>query len=363
MEKEYLKFTKQYLQEQRRAEVTLDKVSKKASRTLGNPEVGAQLRQQQQVVADRVADLEALRWHSLRSVLTEERRRYVNVLAGICDMMKVSRAYGRESITPINTALLACEPLCQDPNRLPADFNPFEKRGGTMMLQAGPTSGGMTDGFGFGGPGRMGGMGGLRGPNLGGRNSGVVGSGGMGGGPGRGSMGPSGAPQGMFGQRGPPVGPMTAMRAGQYPGVSPQQQQQQMQMQQMQQMQMQQQQQRQQSSSSSPQQQQQQQQQRGMDARSFANVRTSSSPAANPTPRDAMSLPPVNTAAGPAILPANHHKALHDYTPTEDGQIALSKGDVIDVESVEDDWAFGKNTQTGESGWIPASFVDGIGKK
>lgn len=174
MEKEYLKFTKQYLQEQRRAEVSLDKVSKKASRTFGNPQIGAQLRQQQQVVADRVADLEALRWHSLRSVLTEERRRYVNVLGGICDMMKVSRAYGRESLTPINTALLACEPLCQDPNRLPPDFNPFEKRGGNMMLQAGPVAGGATDGFGFGGgpPGRpsmaMGGRmgGGLRGPNL-----------------------------------------------------------------------------------------------------------------------------------------------------------------------------------------------------
>ena len=54
-------------------------------------------------------------------------------------------------------------------------------------------------------------------------------------------------------------------------------------------------------------------------------------------------------------------KALHDYHPIKDGQIALSKGDMIDVESVEDDWAFGKNTQTGESGRIPASFVDGIG--
>lgn len=172
--------------------------------------------------------------------------------------------------------------------------------------------------------------GGLRGPNLGGRNPGLVagGGGGM-----RSQMA-----GGMFGQRGPPVGPMTAMRAGQAPGMSgmPPQMQQQMQQQQM------------------------QQQQQQMDTRSFANVRPSSAQVAAPVPRDAMSLPPVNTRAGPAVLPANHHKALHDYTPTEDGQIAMNKGDVIDVESVEDDWAFGKNTRTAESGWIPASFIDGI---
>ena len=69
--------------------------------------------------------------------------------------------------------------------------------------------------------------------------------------------------------------------------------------------------------------------------------------------RDAASMPAVNAA-----LPKRLATALHDYTPTEDGQVALAEGDTIDVESVEEDWAFGRNTQSGESGWMPSTYIE-----
>lgn len=70
-----------------------------------------------------MADLEAMRMHSLRQILTEERRRYVVIMDGVLDTIKVLRAYSDQSLTPISSCLVACEPLCQDAHRLPQDFD------------------------------------------------------------------------------------------------------------------------------------------------------------------------------------------------------------------------------------------------
>lgn len=97
------------------AEKVLEKAARKAQRPKRMPDgtEGAEVAQAQQHVADRIADLEALRWHSLRQVLTEERRRHVILMDGILETLKVQKAYFNQSRVPLNNCLASCVPLVQ----------------------------------------------------------------------------------------------------------------------------------------------------------------------------------------------------------------------------------------------------------
>ena len=53
------------------------------------------------------ADLEALRVFTLRQVLTEERRRYAALMAGLLDSFKVEAAYGAKMAPYVSKCIVA----------------------------------------------------------------------------------------------------------------------------------------------------------------------------------------------------------------------------------------------------------------
>lgn len=51
--------------------------------------------------------------------------------------------------------------------------------------------------------------------------------------------------------------------------------------------------------------------------------------------------------------------AEYEYTKDEDNEIGFGEGDlIVDIEFIDDDWWSGKNSQTGESGLFPSSYVN-----
>ena len=61
----------------------------------------------------------------------------------------------------------------------------------------------------------------------------------------------------------------------------------------------------------------------------------------------------------PPASPYRAHRVLHAFTPDDDGHVKLSVGDVVETEGeAEDDWIFGRNINSNESGWFPVNYID-----
>lgn len=56
----------------------------------------------------------------------------------------------------------------------------------------------------------------------------------------------------------------------------------------------------------------------------------------------------------------NQAVALFDFPPETPGEVALKKGDVIDVLKIDGEWWYGVLTN-GEEGYFPGSYVEKIG--
>ena len=70
-------------------------------------------------------------------------------------------------------------------------------------------------------------------------------------------------------------------------------------------------------------------------------------------------LPPQRKAPPPKPKRKVYKTAAWDYVPAEDDELAMTAGDKIEmVAPVDEDWAKGKNTRSGEVGLYPISYVE-----
>lgn len=66
-----------------------------------------QLRNAQRVIGEQTQELDALRAHTLKRVMTEERSRYAKLMVGILDVLKVQvRHYQRVSLLNLRSPSL-----------------------------------------------------------------------------------------------------------------------------------------------------------------------------------------------------------------------------------------------------------------
>jgi hypothetical protein len=56
-------------------------------------------------------------------------------------------------------------------------------------------------------------------------------------------------------------------------------------------------------------------------------------------------------------LIAEERVAVFDFEPEDEDQIALVAGDKFIVEEIDDEWSYGENLETGETGWVPIAFL------
>eukprot|EP00041_Stephanoeca_diplocostata_P024931 m.642142 g.642142 ORF g.642142 m.642142 type:complete len:283 (-) comp22635_c0_seq10:797-1645(-) len=89
MEKDYTKYCAEQAELIQRAEKALDKASKRARRNTADARVVSQAQAAQRNLNDQVTELDALRAHTLKRVLTEERGRYAKLMGGVLDVLKV----------------------------------------------------------------------------------------------------------------------------------------------------------------------------------------------------------------------------------------------------------------------------------
>lgn len=81
-----------------RAEKDLERLNKRVRKSPADASIMLQLRAAQRIVSEQTQELDALRAHALKRVLTEERGRYARVMGGVLDVFKVqARVYQRVS--------------------------------------------------------------------------------------------------------------------------------------------------------------------------------------------------------------------------------------------------------------------------
>merc|ERR1711970_491978 len=58
---------------------------------------------------------------------------------------------------------------------------------------------------------------------------------------------------------------------------------------------------------------------------------------------------------------ANTFVAMYNFEPTEDDELRLEEGDTVeDCQFIGEGWLYGVNRRTGESGMLPANYVESI---
>lgn len=72
-----------------RAEKDSDKFGKRLRKNPSDTQTMMQLRGAQRAVAERARELDVLRAHTLKRVLTEERTRYAKIMVGVLDVLRV----------------------------------------------------------------------------------------------------------------------------------------------------------------------------------------------------------------------------------------------------------------------------------
>ena len=80
----------------------------------------------QRSLNEQLQELDALRAHTLKRVMTEERTRYAKLMAGIVDVMKVELKQHQRSAPALTAVMQICLPLCANPGELPDNFNPLK---------------------------------------------------------------------------------------------------------------------------------------------------------------------------------------------------------------------------------------------
>eukprot|EP00038_Savillea_parva_P013400 m.8241 g.8241 ORF g.8241 m.8241 type:complete len:434 (-) comp2517_c0_seq1:154-1455(-) len=136
MSKEYNKLCTEQAENIYRAERDVERLEKRVRKGTADNKAIMQLRSAQRAVAEYSMELDALRAHTLRRVLTEERSRYARLMVGVLDALKVQKKACQRSLPALNAVIGVCQPLCANPGELPPDFNPMMKRGGAR--QPGP---------------------------------------------------------------------------------------------------------------------------------------------------------------------------------------------------------------------------------
>lgn len=320
MQSKYDKECKRYAEEVKRCKKELDKWAKKTRRGAVDGVTHSRTMAAQHQYEDSLAHLEGFRIHSFRFVVEEQRRRYIEILDGLLEVLKTLNSQGGARAKTLQHCIMLCEPVVQhvpiQPQEIPMGHMPNNHHR-------------RKDGFGFD----------VMQQPFGSRPSSRSTN----------TTGPS--PDGMRGGGGnrgfyPGMEPMPhgyqrrspSTRTGY--GFRPQQQ---------------------------PHHQQQMRYRGGSskryggggggawDSRSHGDMLVANDHMSDLD--DTRSLPPG--AAVPTIdLPQDSYKALHSFTGTEPGQLSLSVGDIVEIDGEpEDDWLYGRNNTNGKSGWFPASYV------
>lgn len=132
MEKDYLKFCTEQVERIAKAEKEVSKVEKAVRKSGMDAELAQQKEYAQRVVISQVQELDALRTHTLKTVLTEERSKYCRAMIAVLDALKTEFNYFQRSMPAIDAVIRYCDPICYQPNKLPPGFAPLAKRGGPV---------------------------------------------------------------------------------------------------------------------------------------------------------------------------------------------------------------------------------------
>lgn len=136
MEKDYGKFCSEQADGISRAEKALAKASKRARRNMTDERTVVQMHRAQRALNEQLHELDALRAHTLKRVMTEERTRYAKLMAGMLDVLRVELKQHQRSAPALTAVVQVCTPMCANPGQLPDHFNPLKKRGTTMFMNS-----------------------------------------------------------------------------------------------------------------------------------------------------------------------------------------------------------------------------------
>lgn len=65
--------------------------------------------------------------------------------------------------------------------------------------------------------------------------------------------------------------------------------------------------------------------------------------------------------APPTPSSVKRYRAIYDYAAADDDEVSFMDGDVIlDVQQIDEGWMFGRVERTGQSGMLPANYVESI---
>ena len=78
-----------------------------------------------------------------------------------------------------------------------------------------------------------------------------------------------------------------------------------------------------------------------------------------PPPQAAPQPAPVPVAQPPAPQAGPRYVAIYDYSAADDDEVSFMEGDIIlDGERIDEGWMTGRVERTGESGMLPANYVE-----
>lgn len=61
------------------------------------------------------------------------------------------------------------------------------------------------------------------------------------------------------------------------------------------------------------------------------------------------------------LSPQKRFRAVYDYTAADEDEVSFQDGDtIINVQQIDDGWMYGTVERTGDTGMLPANYVEAI---
>lgn len=59
--------------------------------------------------------------------------------------------------------------------------------------------------------------------------------------------------------------------------------------------------------------------------------------------------------------PQKRYRAVYDYSAADEDEVSFQDGDtIINVQQIDDGWMYGTVERTGDTGMLPANYVEAI---
>lgn len=63
----------------------------------------------------------------------------------------------------------------------------------------------------------------------------------------------------------------------------------------------------------------------------------------------------------PPLSPQKRFRAVYDYNAADEDEVSFQDGDtIINVQQIDDGWMYGTVERTGDTGMLPANYVEAI---